>query len=104
MWSHKSMLGWWSNAVQTSLVLAEAQTVIALRIMALNGFWSVTPYENRRMVSEKIWATTKSVTETQRALLRGATAPDVASAAILPFRQKTRANARRLSKRGPKRT
>ena len=92
----------WANSVELTTLLSEAQAVIAMRVIGLAGFWSVTPYENKRMVSEKAYALTKSASEATRASLRGAPPDAVIAAAIKPIRQKTRANARRLSKRGPK--
>ena len=93
----------WSNAVQIGLVLAEAQAVIGMWILGMAGIWSVTGTENRRMVSEKNEALTKTYVNASRAMMRGASMEEIADAAIRPIRQKTRANHKRLSKRGLKR-
>jgi hypothetical protein len=93
---------YWSNALQLGMVMAEAQAVIAMRVMGMSGIWSVTPYENHRMVSEKVYAMTKAATDASGASLRGASPAAVMAASIKPVRRKTRANSRRLAKRGPK--
>ena len=92
----------WANTVQASLVVAEANAVISMRMLGMFGFWSVTPSENGRMISEKAYAATKAVTDASRLALQGARPDQIAAAAIKPIRQKTRANTRRLAKRGPK--
>ncbi|QFT99217.1 hypothetical protein FIU85_18015 [Roseovarius sp. THAF8] len=90
----------WSNAFQAAMIVAEAQAVIAMRMWGLAGIWSVTPSENSRMVSEKAFALTRAATDAGTAALRGRRADQVVAAAMKPIRQKTRANARRLAKRG----
>ena len=94
----------WENAAQLSFLMAEAQAVIAMRLMGMAGFWSVTKSENNRMVSEKVHAMTKAVTDSQRAAMAGQSPDKIMAAAIRPVRSATRANSRRLAKRGPKRT
>ena len=97
-----TVFDYWGNAVQVGLVMAEAQAVIAMRVMGMMGVWSVPRSEDRRMVSEKVWAVTKAMTDASRASLSGAGPDAVAAAAITPIRRTTRANARRLGKRGLK--
>ena len=90
----------WANAMQAGLIMAEAQTVIAMRFLGMTGIWSVTPTERQRMVSEKVHAAAKSATEVGHAMLRGSAPDVVVAAALRPYRQKTRSNSRRQSKRG----
>lgn len=92
----------WTNTVQLSMIAAEAQWVIALRLMGMAGLWSVTPRENKLMVSEKFQAMTKSMTDASRAAVSGKSGDQILTAALKPIRTKTRANASRLTKRGPK--
>ena len=94
----------WSNTVQLGFLIAEAQAVIAMRLMGMAGMWSVTPSEDGRMVTEKLEALTQAGLAAQRAALTGKSPAAVTAAAIAPIRRKTRANARRLGKRGPKRS
>jgi hypothetical protein len=95
-------LSHWGNALQAGHMLAEAQTVIAMRLMGMAGIWSVTPAEQNLMLSEKIQATVEAATNASKAMMGGAASDKVVAAALKPYRQKTRANARRLGKRGIK--
>ena len=95
-------LDMWSQAAQLGMVMAEAQAVIAMRMLGSMGLWSVTPAENSRMVSEKVSAMGQSMQAATQAMLSGARPDQITAAAIKPIRRKTRANARRLGKRGPK--
>lgn len=88
--------------MQTSMMMVEAQMVIAMRLMGMAGGWKVGRGENRRMVAEKSTAMVASTVAAGRALASGASAQGVALAALKPIRAKTRANARRLTRSGPK--
>ena len=94
----------WTNSMQMAMMAAEAQAVIAMRLMGMAGFWSVPPSEKTRMVSEKLKAVSKSNGEAVAAALRGSTPDQIMAAAIKPYRNRTRANTRRLAKRGMKRS
>jgi hypothetical protein len=96
-------MDYWANALQVGWVMAEAQSVITMRVMGMMGLWSVTPHENKRMVSEKVHAMIKGTMDAQRAAIAGQSPDKIAAAAIKPIRQKTRANSKRLAKRGLKR-
>ncbi|TCS66305.1 antifreeze protein [Primorskyibacter sedentarius] len=91
-----------SNVYEVGMLLAEANAVITMRMLGMAGLWSVTPGENNRMVSEKIEALNRSVTAANRAAMTGQRPDQIAAAALKPMRQKTRANSKRLAKRGPK--
>ena len=93
---------YWANAVQLSHLMLEAQSVVAMRVMGMYGVWSVADGEDARMVSEKVHAMHKASSDATRAAFAGHTPDQIAAAAIKPFRQKTRANAKRLKKRGLK--
>ncbi len=82
-------------------MLAEAQSVIAMRVMGWSGLWSVTSTENDRMLSEKTEAMTRSIQNATLAAMTGKRPDEIVNAAVKPLRQKTRANAKRLGKRGP---
>ena len=100
--SYPTPFTYWANAVEMTYLMAEAQAVITMRLMGMAGLWSVTGFEDRRMVSEKVYALTKAGTEAGKAALSGGSPDRIVAAAIKPIRQKTRANARRLGKRGLK--
>ena len=89
--------------MQIGLVMAEAQSVIAMRMLGTFGLWSVPGTENERMVTEKVYALTKGWTDASFIAIGGGTPDQIAAAAIKPIRQKTRANTKRLAKRGLKR-
>jgi len=88
---------WW----QAGLTLVEANAVIAMRLWGMAGAWSVTPYEATRMWTEKPGAFVTSAGRATEAMLQGKGPAAIASAAVAPIRAKTRANSRRLAKRGP---
>jgi len=94
---------YWANALQIGFVMAEAQSVIAMRMMGMAGVWSVPKTENARMLSEKVHAFIKGSTDAGLAAASGKSPDAVTAAAIKPIRRATRSNHRRLTKRGPKR-
>ncbi len=93
-----------ANTVQAAFMLAEAQSVIAMRLLGMAGVWSVPPSEKTRMVSEKFRAATRSNGAAVEAVLKGHTPDEVFAAALKPYRRHTRANSRRLTRRGMKRS
>ena len=92
---------WWLLGWQTAIMLAEAQAVIAMRIMGMAGVWAVTPSETARMVSEKGVAWSSAMTAVRSAAMAGKPPHKIAGAALAPVRRRTRANSRRLARRGP---
>jgi len=56
-------VAYWANAYQIGLVIAEAQAVVAMRMMGMAGVWSVTPAEDARMMSEKVQALTRAASD-----------------------------------------
>lgn len=93
------------EALETSLnalqMLAEAQMVIGMRMMGMAGLWAVAPGENARMVAEKAPAFSEAGAAAWGAALSGARPDQVMAAWLKPISRRTRANSRRLSKRGP---
>ena len=92
----------WSTSLEMGMMALEAQAVIAMRLMGMAGVWSVTKAETSRMVTEKSAALSKSMMKAGTATMRGASPEKIVAEAIKPYRQKTRANSRRLARRGPK--
>ena len=84
---------------QVALMTMEAGAVIWMRMLGMGGVWNVTAGENTRMVSEKQRAFARAA---QGAALAAMTGKDSTAAALRPIRQRTRANLRRLGKRGLK--
>lgn len=84
------------------VMLAEAQSVIAFRLLGMAGVWSVAANENRRMVEEKLPAFTESLVAATLAGSHGGSPAEIVSASVKPLRKRTRQNSRRLAKRGPR--
>jgi methyl coenzyme M reductase subunit C len=89
-------------SVNTSMMLMQANSVIAMRMMGMAGGWTVSPRENTRMVNEKMRAGRKSGLAAQRSAFAGGSMTDIAEAALAPVQRTTAANARRLTRSGPK--
>jgi len=87
--------------IQTSLMMAEAQMVIAMRMMGMMGMWRVAPNENARMVGEKVSASLSGATEASRAMMAGRPVTQIAAAALRPVRRATKSNVTRLARLGP---
>ncbi|MGR3436873.1 MAG: antifreeze protein [Shimia sp.] len=86
-------------AYEIAWLAVETQTVIGMRLMGMAGAWNVTKGENARMVSEKLPAWGEAIAAGGAKALGGR--PDlVLPAMVAPLRRKTKANARRLAKRG----
>ncbi|MBB3995143.1 hypothetical protein GGR95_002794 [Sulfitobacter undariae] len=94
--------GYFNNAVQMAHIMVEAQSVIGMRMMGMAGLWSVPKGEDETMVAEKLQAMTRASADATALMLRGGTPDQITAAALKPYRQKTRANAKRLGKRGLK--
>ena len=92
----------WRTQITFVALAAEAQTVITLRTLAMMGLWNAAKDEDQRMVTEKTDALAKSATATARAVTRGARPDQIALAAMRPLRHKTKPNAARLTKAGPR--
>lgn len=88
-------------SLKTTLMLAEAQMVVGMRVLGMMGFWRVTPSENARMSSEKISALGQSALAASMAMMAGKAPAQIADAAQKPIGRRTRANVKRLARRGP---
>ncbi|KGJ04099.1 antibiotic ABC transporter [Paracoccus halophilus] len=79
----------------------EAQLVIALRTAGMLGLLRQDHSEPHRMVAEKANAATEAMHAAIRAAGRGERADRVMAAALRPYRRRTKANVRRLSRKKP---
>ncbi|SFR34248.1 hypothetical protein [Litoreibacter janthinus] len=102
MGKNATPLDHWQNALQLGMMTMEANAVIGMRIWGMAGFWAVTDSENQRMISEKAEAAKQGMMAAGLATMKGQRPDQVLAAAIKPVRRKTRANSKRLAKRGPK--
>ena len=96
-------LDWYRLSLKTAQMMSEAQMVVGYRMMGMMGLWAVTPSESRRMIEEKGPIFAKAALAAQKAAWAGKGADEIADAALAPIGRRTRANARRLGKRGFKR-
>jgi hypothetical protein len=88
-------------SAQMTMMLAEANMVIFMRVCGLAGFWNVTASEKTRMVREKTHAAQASARAAGRAIAAGESPAAIAQAALKPVRRRTKSNALRLARRGP---
>jgi hypothetical protein len=86
----------WTLGLRTGVMLAEAQTVILLRLWGMAGVWPVSPTESTRMVAEKWPAFLHAYAAAGTAAMKGHGPHRIAGAALGPIAKKTRANSRRL--------
>lgn len=84
---------------QMSQMTWEAQMVIAFRTAGMMGVLSQDAHEPHRMVIEKADAAREAIHAAIRAASRGQRADQVMAAALRPYRRRTKANMRRLSRR-----
>ena len=90
----------WTIWAEMAQIGAESQMIIGLRVLGMLGLTNQSPGEPFRMVAEKQAAATESLFEMTAAASRGASAQGVVSAALRPYRKRTRANSRRLGQCG----
>ena len=86
----------WSLWSEMAWIATESQMIIGLRMMGMLGLTNQSPGEPFRMVAEKQAAATESFFAMTEAASSGASADRVMSAALRPYRKRTRANSRRL--------
>ncbi|MXQ07709.1 antifreeze protein [Alphaproteobacteria bacterium GH1-50] len=92
-------LAWWGLGMRTAQMLAEANTVIAMRSLGAFGLWPVAAGEARRMWMEKPGAFVESAGRATTAMVQLKRPDQIVDAALKPIGRKTRSNSRRLSKR-----
>ena len=86
----------WQQMAQMAL---EAQMVVVLRTAGMMGGMRQDLAEPQRMVLEKADAASEAMHAALRAASRGERADRVMAAALRPYRRRTRANMRRLSRK-----
>jgi len=102
MTRYPSPLDLWITGYQIWATTIEAQAVVAMRMMGMANLWNVTPYENTRMIIEKPQAFGRAAMVAGLAMSTGKQPHEIVKSATSTIRKKTRSNARRLAKRGPK--
>ncbi len=91
----------WESTFAFWAMMAEAQTVIAIRTMGMMGVLPASPRENHTMFAEKGPAFVEAAIAAGAAAMSGKTPDQIAQAAIRPIARRTGANVKRLTK--PKR-
>jgi len=91
----------WQVSVQVATMLGEAQMVVAYRVLGQMGLWATGPLETRRMFREKPAAFVQSAAAVAAAVQAGKRPDQILAAAVTPLGRRTRANMRRLARRGP---
>lgn len=102
MMQSSSPVALWSSMLRASQMMAEAQMVIGYRMLGMAGLWAVAPTENTVMITEKPGALLASGIAASQAFMAGKSPDKIIDAAVRPLGVKTRSNASRLSKRGPR--
>ena len=92
----------WTLGLNTGVMMAEAQTVVVLRLWGMAGLWPVSPSETSRMVAEKWPAFLSAYGAAGAAAMKGHGPHRIAAAALRPIARKTRANSRRLVRARPR--
>lgn len=95
---NSSPMAIWKSGFDAWRMLAEAQTVVAFRMMGMAGLWTMSKGETARMFSEKQQAFTQSAMDSAAAAMRGQPPERILAAAVRPLGVKTSANARRLGR------
>jgi nucleotidyltransferase/DNA polymerase involved in DNA repair len=95
---NSSPMAIWKCGFDTWRMLAEAQTVVAFRMMGMAGLWTLAEGETTRMFTEKQQAFAQSAMDGAAAAMRGQSPERVLAAAVRPLGRKTAANAQRLGR------
>ncbi len=85
--------------MRTAQMMAEAQTVIGIRMMGMAGILPSAKGENLRMISEKQNAFAQSGIAAAGALMTGKSIAQAYGLALAPIGRTTRANSLRLTTR-----
>lgn len=91
---------WYQGTMRLAMLAAEAQSVVAYRLMGFAGVWSVPPSEATRMTTEKFPAFVRGWWGASRAISNGAMPGEVIGAWAQPLETTARRNRKRLGRRG----
>lgn len=93
------MLELWRLQMRTARMMAEAQAVIAVRMLGMAGMLPSEAGETTRMITEKQAAFAQSGLAVAGAMLAGKTAMQAYGLGLTPIGRATRGNAARLLRR-----
>ena len=83
-------------------LMMDSNSVIAMRVMGMNGAWHVPHSEKTDMLAEKVPAFTEAILSGTLMAMTGAGPDRVMQATLDPLSEKARDNCQRLSQRGPR--
>lgn len=89
----------WRLQMRTMRMMAEAQTVIGMRMLGVAGLVPAEAGENMRMVTEKQTAFAQAGMAMAGALMAGKTAAQAYGMGLTPIGRTTRANSLRLTRK-----
>lgn len=98
---YRDPFGPWRAGLAMWTMMAEAQTVVALRVMGMCSVLPAFPRERHTMLAEKGPVFLESAIAAGRAAALGRGPVAVAEAAIRPIGRTTRSNVRRLTRPRP---
>lgn len=87
----------WQAYAGLGMLALEAQAVIGMRVLGMNGAWPVGKSENKKMLAEKPPAFAKAATAAARKAVAGGSPDQILTAAVKPLTKTARANRKRLA-------
>ena len=86
----------WQAYAGLGMLALEAQAVIGMRLLGMNGAWPVGKNENSKMLAEKPPAFARAATAAAKKAASGGRPVQVLTAAVKPLTKTARANRKRL--------
>jgi hypothetical protein len=87
----------WQAYTGLGMLALEAQAVIGMRLLGMNGAWPVGKNENRQMLAEKPPAFARAATAAVKKAASGGRPEQILTAAVKPLTRTVRANRKRLA-------
>ncbi|GAA6174173.1 antifreeze protein [Sulfitobacter pacificus] len=87
-----------SLQLKMTTLMAETQTVMALRLLGMSGAIPAKKGENERMIDEKGPAMAKAYAAATKAMMEGRRPDQIMSAAMAPVSKRVTSNRKRLMK------
>lgn len=86
----------WQAYAGLGMLALEAQAVIGMRVLGMNGIWPVGKNENRKMLAEKPPAFARAAAAAVKNAASGGRPEQILTAAVKPLTRTVRANRKRL--------
>ena len=88
----------WRTWAGLGMLAFEANAVVGMRVMGMNGLWPVGKGEDKKMLSEKPPAFARASVAAARKAASGGRPDQVLAAAVKPLAKVARANRKRLAR------